>query len=104
MLAYGIGVIGLSIADWSELSPDEFSEVCKAFTTAEEQHYQSEWERMRLLATMTIQPHVKSRLTAEKLLPLPWDKPKKKAPGQVVNKEDARKRFEALVQANKPAN
>ena len=98
MLAYGIGVVGLSIADWCDLSPEEFSEVCRAYNEVEEQRLQGEWERMRLLATMTIQPHVKSKLNAKRLLPLPWDGPKRtEFPN--VNKEEARKRFETFVRS-----
>jgi hypothetical protein len=33
-----------------------------------------EWERMRLLAAITIQPHCKKKMTPERLLPLPWDR------------------------------
>ena len=55
---------------------------------------------MRLLATMTIQPHVKSRLKADKLLPLPWDGPKKPKT-EVVGKEEARKRFEKMINSGK---
>ncbi len=54
---------------------------------------------MRLLATMTIQPHVKSRLKADKLLPLPWDK-SKKAKADPVSMEEAKSRFEALMASN----
>ncbi len=36
--------------------------------------YKESWERTRMLATITIQPHVKQRLTAQKLLPFAWDK------------------------------
>lgn len=55
---------------------------------------------MRLLATMTIQPHVKSRLKADKLLPLPWDGPKKPK-AEPVSKEDAKRRFEEMVKKPK---
>lgn len=41
---------------------------------------QDAWERMRLLATITIQPHVRKRLTPQQLLPLPWEKPKDTRP------------------------
>ncbi|MBQ9576611.1 MAG: hypothetical protein IJV11_06990 [Muribaculaceae bacterium] len=96
MLAYGVGVIGLSVADWSGLSPDEFEAVCRSFVEAEDQRTRDEWERMRLLATITIQPHVKSRLKPDKLLPLPWDN-SKKPKAEPVGKEEARRRFVAMV-------
>ena len=47
LLAYGVGVIGLSVAGWSGLSPDEFEAVCRSYNEAEEQRLQGEWERMR---------------------------------------------------------
>ena len=31
ILGFGLGVIGMSLDDWSGLSPDEFSAVCKAY-------------------------------------------------------------------------
>ena len=42
------------------LSPDEFRHVCEAL-------YQDGWARMRMLATITVQPHVRKRLTPEAL-------------------------------------
>lgn len=70
--------------------------VCRSFVEVEEQRTRDEWERMRLLATMTIQPHVKNRLKPDKLLPLPWDGPKK-AKVELVSKEEVRRRFEGMV-------
>lgn len=34
------------------------------------------WERMRMLASITISPHVKKPIPPKKLIPLPWDKGK----------------------------
>ena len=45
----------------------------KAWADRRDVEARGEWERMRTLATITIQPHCKNRLTPEKLLPLPWD-------------------------------
>lgn len=36
----------------------------------------NDWERMRLLAAISIQPHIKKKITAQKLVPLPWDRKK----------------------------
>lgn len=96
MLGYGIGVIGMSLADWCALSPDEFAAICKAYNDKEDARLHDEWERMRLLATITIQPHVKNRLHAEKLLPLPWDRGKKTEVPQ-ASKEEAKARLEQLL-------
>lgn len=35
--------------------------------------YRSCWERMRMLASIVIQPHVKKKITPKRLLPFPWD-------------------------------
>lgn len=53
---------------------------------------------MRLLATITIQPHVKGKLTPQKLLPLPWDRqkaPREDAPK--LTKEQRHDRFRNLL-------
>lgn len=59
--------------------------------------YQDQWERVRILATIVIQPHVKQKLTAEKLLPFPWD-PKRSKNKTLDNLtlEERRKRAEEI--------
>ena len=58
---------------------------------------------MRMLATITVQPHLQKgkKLTPEKLLPFPWDKPqprgKVKDKRQELTPEQQRKRMEQLV-------
>ena len=49
-----------------------------------------------MLATITIQPHCKKKITPKKLLPFAWDhKPKSDAP--VLSKEQTEKRVEELL-------
>lgn len=55
---------------------------------------------MRLLASITIQPHLdrRHRITPEKLLPLPWDSVKSKArEAPRITKEEQRERMRRLV-------
>ena len=66
--------MGLSVDDFLGLDTDEFSAAARAFGEHEEELERERWERMRLLGVMTLQPWSKGKLTAEKLLPLPWDK------------------------------
>lgn len=73
MLGYALGCIHLSYDDFCRLTPDEFNSVCRAYGDQEQAQYKDNWERMRILAAITIQPHVKSKLTPQKLLPLSWD-------------------------------
>lgn len=57
------------------------------------------WERMRLHATLTIQPHVKGHLTPMRLLPLPWEtNHHNEAPAPQLSKEEARAQFVKLMQ------
>lgn len=53
---------------------------------------------MRILAAISIQPHVKKKLTPRALLPLPWDRGKNRKPGisqqtPPLSKEEQRRRF-----------
>ena len=66
--------MGLSVDDFLGLDTDEFSAAARAFGEHEEELERERWERMRLLGVMTLQPWSKGKLTAEKRLPLPWDK------------------------------
>ncbi len=96
MLGYALGCIGLRYDDFCRLSAEEFRAVCKSYSEKEESHLHGEWERMRLLATITIQPHVKGKVTAHRLLPLPWDK-NPFSEVSAVSKEESKARFESLV-------
>lgn len=51
----------------------EFDEACKAYRRQEAAAYRDGWERMRVLASIVVQPHVRRKFTARELLPLPWD-------------------------------
>ena len=48
------------------------------------------------IAAIATQPHVKKKLEPKKLLPFPWEKPRKPK-AEVVSREEARKRFERLM-------
>ena len=90
-LSFALGCVGLSLPDFCALTPSEFRAVCDAWGRRNEGLEQGAWERMRLLATITIQPHVKKRLTPGQLLPLPWDRKRPAAPP--VSKEQDMERL-----------
>lgn len=54
---------------------------------------------MRLLASITIQPHLArgKRITPEKLLPFPWDKPTRGSK-PTVSAEEQRERMRKIVE------
>ncbi len=66
----------------------------------EESKKRGDWKRIRLLATIVIQPHVKKKLTPQNLLPFTWDK-KKEADRPLLSKEESRKRFLELMERQK---
>lgn len=93
MLGDALGNIGLSLDDFCALTPEEYAAVHKAWRERQEEAYRDEWERMRLLAAITVQPHCKKSVNPKKLIPFPWERPKKKKVEQ-VSREEAKKRLE----------
>lgn len=79
---------------------DEFEAIAKAWRERQEIKSQELWEQCRMLATISIQPHVKRRITPKQLLPFPWDRKASEAKRSAVEElspEDRLQRFEALV-------
>lgn len=93
LLGVGVGVLGMSLNDWEALSPEEFEACWHAHADEMERVERGEWERMRLLATIVVQPHCKSKLTARKLLPLPWDG-HREPPAVKLSPEERHRRME----------
>ena len=64
-----------------------------------ETDYKDRWNRMRLLATISIQPHLAKgkKITAEKLLPFPWDKKPAAKKDKQLTREEQRRRMERMV-------
>lgn len=96
MMGVAIGCIGMSYDDFMWLDWGEFRAIYGAWRKYREGVEQSEWERMRMLASICISPHVKHAPTPQRLLPFPWEKPKRKNAPK-VGKEEAKARFERLV-------
>lgn len=99
MLGIAVGVIGLSYVEFCRLEPYEFSYIYEAYSDERAERDQADWERMRMLASITIQPHVKNRVIPRKLLEFPWEKKalKHNKPDHPVSKEDSIRRFESLL-------
>lgn len=73
----------------------------KAYADQRDAAYRDRWERMRLLASIVIQPHLakNAKITPERLLPFPWDKKKAAAEKKAkeYTPEQQRKRMAELV-------
>lgn len=94
-----VGVVGISLDDFRMLTPSELESILTAHQEREESARRDDWERMRLLATMVMQPHCKKRLSPGTLLPFPWEKKPRHTDHTpaIPDKETAKRRFEALL-------
>jgi len=68
--------MGMCPGDFRHFTPAEFEVVTSEFSADRQEQTRDRWECMRLLASITIQPHVRRKLTPRQLLPLPWDNKK----------------------------
>ena len=71
LFGVALGCIGLSYDDFCKMDYDEFASVYAAYADQRDAAVKDEWSRMRLHATICIQPHLAmgKRVTPEKLLP-----------------------------------
>lgn len=101
MIGIAIGNVGMSYDDFLRLDCGAFFAVIKAHRDAEERRQRGEWERMRLLATLNIQPYVKKIITPETLLPFSWDheKDKEVAPRRTMTAAEQRERMKQLAES-----
>ena len=101
LLGIALGCIRLSYDDFCKLDFEEFAAVYKAYAEQRDTDFKDNWQRMRLLAAIVIQPHLDRRhkVTPEKLLPFPWDKAKAQAKKKraEITPEQQRRRMEDLV-------
>lgn len=103
LLGFALGCVGMSLSDFCGLTPEEFECVCDAYHRQREADYRDGWKRMRMLATVCIQPHVKKRISARELLPFSWDKAGRAAahggvpPKKTVSAAESKARLEKLT-------
>ena len=97
-MGIAVGCIGMSFDDFCGYDFDEFEAICKSWQGMTEGRMHDAWERMRISAAINIQPHVKGKMTPEKLLPLPWDnKRKSRDERPEITRAEDKKRFDTLV-------
>jgi hypothetical protein len=92
MLAFGVGVMGLSLDDFLDLTPFQFTRMIKAWGEQNELREKVRWEQARYLAYAMVIPHLDSKKpnTPQSVFPLPWDKKPEPA------KQSSKERFEEL--------
>ena len=99
LLGIALGCIRLSYDDFCKMDFQEFAAVWKAYAEQRDADFKDRWRRMRLLASITIQPHLArgKRITPEKLLPFPWDKPTR-GNKPTISAEEQRERMRKLIE------
>ena len=99
LLGIALGCIRLSYDDFCKMDFQEFAAVWKAYAEQRDTDFKDRWQRMRMLASITIQPHLvkRHRVTPEKLLPFPWDKPTRGSK-PTISAEEQRERMRKLVE------
>ncbi len=99
LLGVGLGEVGLCLQDFVRLTPSEFRAVTEAARDRQERINREDWARARLMACLSMQPHLTKRLRPQELLPFPWEQEGKEnaeAPKD-LGKEESQRRFERLV-------
>jgi hypothetical protein len=64
------------------MTPREFSNTSRGFSEKVERQYRADWERARWIASVTIAPHTKKRLSPTDLIRFPWEN-KRQSPNHV---------------------
>ena len=77
----GLGQLRLSPVLLYDLTFQEFGNAMAGLYKEIEARERSEWERTRWLASITINPHVKKRITPKDLATFPWEEKEKAADG-----------------------
>lgn len=84
----------MSAEDFCRSTPEEFKAVCDAWAQGLADQHRADWERVRTLASIVIQPHCKHKIRPKRMLPFPWDGKKPEAKG--LTPGERLKRFETL--------
>ena len=91
-----MGSVGLSLSDFCALTPGEWHEVCRCWRERHESVSRDAWERARWLGAVTVQPHVRKRLSPRDLLRLPWDEVAVRQDPRMSREERERRMADAI--------
>lgn len=68
-----MGAMHMSRGDFMALTPTQWEHAARAWLDTRQADDRTQWERTRMLAMCTIQPHVTKRLKAEDVMRFDWD-------------------------------
>lgn len=91
--------MGMSLNDFSALTYEEFTAAATAFEKRAAADFRNGWEQVREHLAVSVQPHLKKRLTKEQILRFPWDKENRVERTQApqVSRDEAKRRLERLA-------
>lgn len=99
LLGIALGRVGLRLADFEALTPDELDEVLKQYTEQEEARQRSGWEQARMIAFSAVAPHSKRIRRPTDLLKFEWDgKPLRKEEEERMTLEERRRLMDELAE------
>ena len=103
LLGIAVANIGMPYNDFCAITPEEFSYIYNAYNEKQQELYKDNWERMRMLAYIGIQPYAKKGLTPHKLLPFSWDVMTHQSPKvDYISKDEALRMFEKTMERISP--
>jgi len=88
-----LGSVGMSLADFDALTPEEFAEVYGAW---ERSHLREPWEQVRFLACSNLQPWSKKSLKVTDVCRFSWDNERQQAQHTEPVEPSTRERFEEV--------
>lgn len=65
--------MGMTVADFCELTPAEFSEALTIRQRLRESGERADWERARMMCMCILQPYAKNPLKATDVMQFPWE-------------------------------
>lgn len=68
-----VGCIGMTVDDFCQCTPLEFSAIAQGWNDAEQRRERAAWERARLQCTCMLQPYSRKRLEPQDVLRFAWD-------------------------------
>ena len=93
LLGLAVGAVGMTIADFAQLTPEELHAILEAWHT---HHPREGWEQTRLLAAATLQPWSKKALRPTDICPLPWDNRHLPSGQKNTARRSTRERFDEI--------
>lgn len=89
--------MGMSVADFDELTPSELSAIVRVYAKKQERQSRQSWTISRFVATFFLLPYSKKRLKPKDLCVFEWeDEDEKSSPQASV--EEIRERYRKVAQ------